>query len=460
MGGRPRRRELVLGLHQVLSVAGARSVMSSTLTGLAARMCVAGGCLAVALASAPASARSGVAAVWPFETGLEHSAFASQLSFGDVKTIALDAGKSLTQLLVEAGATSDEAAKAAAEAARSTDLSRLRPGVRVTVYLGANEGLGRLAGFSLRIDSDRTVSVSRVGDGVFRVRELAAQLVKRSARTAAVLDGGPVLAAISRAGAPQSVLQQVSEALAFEFDLERDFSVGDTIEIVYDRFVDSQGDLVRSGDVQFVRIQTSGRIRDLYRFAPPGASRAEWFDAEGKSARRMLMRTPIATARLTSGFGMRIHPVLGYAKGHTGVDFGAPTGTPIPASGDGEVVRVGYLRGYGNYIKLQHGDGWETAYAHMSRFAPGLREGQRVRQGEVIGFVGSTGRSTGPHLHYEVLRDGSFVNPMSVQLPPTLTLRNEALTAFRGFRTRMDALRTGRPLGPLVAGVGVTSALE
>ncbi|HRE42547.1 MAG TPA: M23 family metallopeptidase, partial [Terricaulis sp.] len=159
-------------------------------------------------------------------------------------------------------------------------------------------------------------------------------------------------------------------------------------------------------------------------------------------ARRFLMRTPINGARLSSGYGMRRHPILGYSRMHRGTDFAAPTGTPILAAGDGTVVRSGPFGAFGNYVRLRHSDGYETAYAHMSRIA--VRSGARVRQGQVIGYVGSTGRSTGPHLHYEVMRRGQQINPMTLRVANGRNLEGRALELFQAERARIDTLREAR----------------
>ncbi|MEQ1491673.1 MAG: M23 family metallopeptidase, partial [Terricaulis sp.] len=184
--------------------------------------------------------------------------------------------------------------------------------------------------------------------------------------------------------------------------------------------------------------------REFYQFMAPGDSRPDWYDADGKSARRFLMKTPINGARLSSGFGMRRHPILGYSRMHRGTDFAAPTGTAILAAGDGVVERAGPFSSFGNYVRIRHANGYETAYAHMSRFARGMRAGARVRQGQVIGYVGTTGRSTGPHLHYEVLRRGQQVNPMSLRVANGRNLTGRALELFMIERERINTLRQVR----------------
>ena len=184
-------------------------------------------------------------------------------------------------------------------------------------------------------------------------------------------------------------------------------------------------------------LATGGRKMQFYRFeTEPGAF--EYFDARGQGARRALLATPVDSVRITSSYGRRRHPILGYNMMHRGVDFGAPTGTPIRAAGDGTVVSRGWKGAYGRYIRIRHRNGYQTAYAHLSRYAKGLRRGGRVKQGQVIGYVGSSGRSTGPHLHYEVLVNGRQVNPVTLKLPSGKTLKGEALERFRLHRDAID----------------------
>ena len=167
---------------------------------------------------------------------------------------------------------------------------------------------------------------------------------------------------------------------------------------------------------------------------------ADYYNERGESVRKALLKTPIDGARLTSGFGSRMHPILGYSAFHKGVDFGAPSGTPIQAAGDGVVEMSGWFGGYGNYVRLKHNGEYSTAYAHLSRYAPGIKEGARVKQGQIVGYVGTTGRSTGAHLHYEVLRRGAQINPMGVKFPTGRKLDGIELVAFKRIRGEVDHL--------------------
>ena len=175
---------------------------------------------------------------------------------------------------------------------------------------------------------------------------------------------------------------------------------------MFEGYYDAKGKLVRSGDMLYAAVGIAGKPIAMYRYEDSEGT-VEYFNAKGESVKKALLRTPVDGAKITSGFGVRFHPILGYTKMHKGIDFGVPTGTPIMAAGEGTVEEAGFHGSYGNYVRLRHGNGYGTAYAHMSRIAPGIHSGKHVAQGQVIGFVGATGRATGPHLHYEVLINSS-----------------------------------------------------
>jgi murein DD-endopeptidase MepM/ murein hydrolase activator NlpD len=197
--------------------------------------------------------------------------------------------------------------------------------------------------------------------------------------------------------------------------------------------------LARTGSVLYAALMQNGVAKEIYRFQPEDGA-ANYYNAKGENVRKELLRTPLDVVRITSTFGMRKHPILGYSKMHKGVDFAASTGTPIFAAGDGVIAVLGKQRGYGNYIRIKHSAQYATAYGHMSRFAKGLQQGSKVRQGDVIGYVGSTGMATGPHLHYEVLVGGSQINPMSVKLAGR-KLDGKELRRFEALKAEIKQLR-------------------
>jgi murein DD-endopeptidase MepM/ murein hydrolase activator NlpD len=189
------------------------------------------------------------------------------------------------------------------------------------------------------------------------------------------------------------------------------------------------------GKILYASLVTSGKTHALYRFTSPVDGSIDYYDERGQSAKKFLMRTPVDGARLSSGYGMRFHPILGYSKMHKGVDFAAPRGTPVMAAGQGTVDYASRYGSYGNYIRISHGNGYKTAYAHLNSFARGIKKGAHVRQGQIIGYVGTTGRSTGPHLHYEVLVANKQVNPMSIRVPTGRKLAGSELASFAAART-------------------------
>lgn len=229
---------------------------------------------------------------------------------------------------------------------------------------------------------------------------------------------------------PPQIMAEVVRMLGLGVDLERDLRGEDRFEILYEQFFNRRGGVVRTGHLLYASITLRGRRLGAWRFAPKGGT-PDYFNARGQSLRTAFLRTPLDGARLTSRFGKRRHPVLGYTRMHRGLDFGAPAGTPVYAAGSGVVEFAARKGGYGNYVRIRHRGGHATAYAHLATFARDLRPGLKVRQGRIIGRVGATGLATGPHLHYEVLRGGQAIDPSAMTLAPKLVLRGDALAAFR-----------------------------
>ena len=231
------------------------------------------------------------------------------------------------------------------------------------------------------------------------------------------------------AGLPISILMEMVQIFSFDVDFQREIQKGDKFEVLYENQLNDDGETVALGPVLFASLSLSGKILGLYRHEP-GNGPVDYFNIKGQSARKALMRTPINGASLSSGYGMRRHPILGYNKMHRGLDFSAPRRTPIVAAGDGVIEVAGRNGSYGKYIRIRHNGTYKTAYAHMKGYARGMRAGKRVRQGQTIGYVGTTGRSTGPHLHYEVLRNGTQMNPRKLKLPTGQKLKGTALAQF------------------------------
>ncbi|ABD89799.1 peptidoglycan DD-metalloendopeptidase family protein [Rhodopseudomonas palustris] len=242
---------------------------------------------------------------------------------------------------------------------------------------------------------------------------------------------------------PAGVIEDMVRIYSYDVDFQRRVQAGDSFEVFF-AGEDEGSNATEKNDVLYAALTVGGETKKYYRFQTPDDSVVDFYDESGKSAKKFLVRKPVNQAIMRSGFGGRRHPILGYVKMHTGVDWSTPYGTPIFASGNGIVEKVGWEGGYGKYVRLKHNNGYETAYGHMSAFAKGLEPGKRVRQGQVIGFVGSTGLSTGAHVHYEILVNGRFVDPMRVKLPRGRSLEGPLMASFEKERDRLDTMMTSR----------------
>ena len=244
---------------------------------------------------------------------------------------------------------------------------------------------------------------------------------------------------------PANVIIEFARIYGFQVDFQRDIRKRDTFQIMYEVFEDKNNNIIETGNILFANLKLSGEDNSLYFFEKKGSE--GHYDPSGKSIKKALMKTPINGARLSSPFGMRKHPIDGFNKMHRGTDFAAPMGTPIMASGDGVVKKAGWCGGGGNCIVIRHNSTYQTVYAHMSKFAKGIRGGIRVKQGQTIGYVGSTGKSTGPHLHYEVIVSGKKINSQKLKLPSGKILKGEERKLFETRRIKLDVLKSEKIVG-------------
>jgi murein DD-endopeptidase MepM/ murein hydrolase activator NlpD len=242
---------------------------------------------------------------------------------------------------------------------------------------------------------------------------------------------------------PASVIEDMVRIYSYDVDFQRKVQPGDSFDVFY-AGEDEGATITEKNEVLFASLTVGGETKKYYRFQTPDDAVVDYYDETGKSAKKFLVRKPVNNAIMRSGFGGRRHPILGYVKMHTGVDWATPYGTPIFASGNGVIEKAGWEGGYGKYVRIKHNNGYETAYGHMSAFAKGMEPGKRVRQGQVIGFVGSTGMSTGAHVHYEILVNGRFVDPMRIKLPRGRSLDGPLMTGFEKERDRLDAMMSNR----------------
>jgi len=381
-------------------------------------------------------------------------AYAGDMSEGPRSVaISLLKGETFVDAMRRAGVRAEDRNAAAYAFGAHQNLRALRPDQEFIVTTSdPNQTLFQLVAnqhdpeaylLSLAFKPDATdrIILKRTQGGGFTAEKSSVALTSRLVSVDGRI-GGSLFLSAKHAGAPDQVVADFANVFAYDVDFQREIFGGDEFEAIYEVRYDENGAMVETGDILFARLKWRGRTKEknYYRFAPDGVH-ADYFDAAGQSAKRLLMKTPIDGARLSSGFGTRKHPILGYAKAHKGVDFAAPRGTPVKAAGDGVVERANRYGSFGNYVLIRHASGYETAYAHLNGFARGLRAGKRVRQGDIIAYVGTTGRSTGPHLHYEVHLKGAAVNPQKLKIATGIELKGAELQRFKAERDRINAMR-------------------
>lgn len=353
------------------------------------------------------------------------------------RIVQVGRGDTMMGLLLQAGLGQAEAHAAISALQDVYNPRKLRPGNELVLTFRTNEDEEFFEGLKMQVDVNRNVLVLREDNERFAAQEEQWELKPFPYVAHGRIETSLYEAAVD-AGLPVPVLMQMIRAYSFDVDFQRDIHSGDAFEVLFERQLDLEGRPVREGPVLYATLRTKGRSLKIYRYTALDGE-TDFFNEHGQSVRKTLMLTPIDGARLSSGYGMRRHPILGYSRMHRGLDFAAPTGTPIMAAGDGVVVEAGRKGNYGNTVVLRHPNEFRTLYAHMSRIARGVRPGARVKQGETIGYVGSTGMSTGPHLHYEVLHRGKHVNPASVVSPPGRTLAGKDLERFKASAAELES---------------------
>ena len=284
------------------------------------------------------------------------------------------------------------------------------------------------------VNNTTSVEVRKVQNN-FEVKENILQLYKKEIVVKNIITNNLYSSAME-VGIEPNIIVEFARVFGFEVDFQRDIRKGDWFEILYEKFEDDNNKVRDTGKIIYASMYVNGEEINLYNFKYN--KEEEFYDIKGKSITKSLMKTPINGARLSSSFGMRKHPILGYNKMHRGTDFAAPSGTPIMASGSGTVTRARWCGGGGNCVKIKHNSTYETIYAHMKAFAKGIKEGKKVKQGQIIGYVGSTGLSTGPHLHYEVIVNGKKVNSQKLKLPSGKILKGEERKQFELDRIKID----------------------
>ncbi|WP_167762513.1 M23 family metallopeptidase [Brevundimonas intermedia] len=422
----PRRQPMRLAPHMLTAVAAISVAM------LAGR------------AYQPAQAEEVPALTSAQMAAMEAKAFASAnapagMTAPEAVNVQIRRGETFEQAVARTGVAPEEASAVAATVANAFDLADLRAGLKFeTAIAKPRDGRGdaRLIGLTMRTGPASQLTVSRSFDGALRLRSLEEKVTHETV----VLKGDverSLSASARELGATASIVRSASRLFATKFDMQRDIRATDEFTMVFDREVTEAGRTVDVGDLMYAEL----RGVTFYRFKPAGAKDAQFFDANGKNLRSAMMRTPLQSfRRVSSSFGFRTHPISGYKKMHQGIDFAAGTGTPVVAPADGVVVEARRWGGYGNWLRIRHNNGLESGYGHLSRYGSGIRAGQRVSQGQIVAYVGSTGASTGPHLHYELWRGGRRINPAGVRTQEGTELAGADLAAFRAEKARIDRI--------------------
>ena len=318
-------------------------------------------------------------------------------------------------------------------------LSNIFAKTKIEIVIKNEFGINKVVSLFYPINEIKSVEIKRNKDQ-FIINENILQLTKKYIVASNTIKNNLYSSAIE-ANIEPNIIVEFANIFGFEVDFQRDIRAGDKFEVYYERYVDEDNVVINTGKIIYASMFVNNKELSLYNFK--FNNKEGYYDVDGKSVIKTLMKTPINGARLSSSFGLRKHPILGYNKLHQGTDFAAPRGTPIMASGSGVITKAQKYKGYGNYVSIKHNSTYVTAYGHMSKYGRGIKKGVRVNQGRIIGYVGSTGMSTGPHLHYEVIKNGKKINSQRLKLPTGKILNNKARNNFEVERIKIDVRLAG-----------------
>ena len=353
------------------------------------------------------------------------------------KIIKIKSGDSLQRILLKEGIPQSEINKIYSQIIKKFDLKKIQQGQDLKVILNKNNNQISISRLSFQLDSLSTVHLYS------NQNDYAVKIIKKNLEKVNFLAQGVIQNSLygsaSKVGVDPEIIIEFARIFGFEIDFQRDIRANDEFKIFYERYEDDDKEVQKNGNILFAYMKNNGKEISLYRFTDQKKITG-YYTADGKSIEKALMKTPINGARLSSVFGFRRHPILGYNKLHQGTDFSAPRGTPIMASGSGTIEKASWFGAYGKYVRIRHNSTYKTAYAHLSGFGKGIKSGSRVQQGQIIGYVGSTGRSTGPHLHYEVLINNKRVNSQKLNLPSGKNLTGVEKQDFENIKKSFDKL--------------------
>ena len=352
-------------------------------------------------------------------------------------------GETFDSILSQYSISKDEIEKIKKEISKKVNINKLNTNQKIKINIDQSNNL--IKEFVFQLSNTEKIYLNReVESGKFSQKILVTKLNKK-----VVYKENIILSSLYKSASqkkiPANIIVEFARIYGFQVDFQRDIRKKDSFQIMYEVFIDDNKRIIESGNILFANLKLTGQDNSLYYFDKKGSE--GHYDKNGRSVKKALMKTPINGARLSSPFGMRKHPIDGFNKMHRGTDFAAPMGTPIMASGDGVIKKAGWCGGGGNCVVIKHNSTYQTVYAHMSKFASGIRSGVRVKQGQTIGFVGSTGKSTGPHLHYEVIVNGKRINSQKLKLPSGKILKGEERKIFETKKIKLDVLKSEKIIG-------------
>ncbi len=351
--------------------------------------------------------------------------------------LKINKGDTLETLLTSAGIPKEETQKALKALCKVYNPKHLKTGQEITVTCEISNSLKKLLALNFYHDLGKSVHLKRHENGDFQAKKQEVPLQKTLKKVTITIQGSLFASALGK-GIPANILNPLIQAFSYDIDFQRDIKKGDKLELVFERFRDPHTGKERTGNVLYAALHPQKKKSlQLYRFMTSGKI-AQFYNEKGESIKKALMRTPINGAKINSGFGNRKDPIHGYTRMHKGVDFRAPIGTPVLAAGDGRVKKAARSGGYGNVVQIQHNKEYSTVYAHLNKFASNIRPGVSVKQGSVIGYVGKTGRTTGAHLHFEVLKNGVHINPNSIKSMSSGKLAGKELKLFLELKKKIE----------------------
>ncbi len=370
--------------------------------------------------------------------------FAAKKITQEVVELKIAKGDTLMKLLIKNGIKPALAQNIINNLSKIYNLKKLHLGQQLTLVFNKEDALDErnmpvqsyeLLSMRIKIDAFKYIEIINQQNEIL-VQPVNIELKKHLTKVDSVIEGSFMATAL-KLGISSDALLELTRYYSYDIDFQRDIKLGDKLDLIFERYYDAQGNFSHNGAVLFSCLTIGGKKINLYRYEKTNGE-IEYYNDDGTSVKKDLLRTPLNVARISSGFGNRRHPILGYSKMHKGIDFAAAIGTPIFAAGSGVIQEIGRKGAYGNYVRIRHANGYSTAYAHASSFVKGLTRGSRVKQGEVIAYVGSTGRSTGPHLHYEVLVNNVNINPLKIKMSKGAKLSGKELSRFNQYKSKIE----------------------